>query len=265
MLLALSFLAACTSVYRVPGPLASLGHTPDGEPVVAVDAKGLPSSAPRPSTRARPSRQAGASSVGQQVADAACDMVGARSIVVSGVKYRFDCSGFVEASLASAGLQFQGSTRDLFATARQRGVLHRRHRPDVGDVAFFDDTYDRDHDGRFNDPLTHVAVVTAVHSDGTLDLVHLGGTGITKLAMSLRDPEVHKDADGKLLNDYLRAPSSKDSHRVHHLSGELWVAFGSLWKPAAVAEIGAALPGLLGLPGLLKTAGQSPDRFARSE
>lgn len=186
-------------------------------------------------------------------------MVGARSIVVSGVKYRFDCSGFVEASLASAGLDFQGSTRDLFATARERGLLHRRHRPEVGDVAFFDDTYDRDGDGRFNDPLTHVAVVTEVRGDGTMELVHLGGSGIAKLAMSLRDPEVHKDADGKLVNDYLRVASSKDSHRVHHLSGELWAAFGSLWKSPAVASRGAPAAGLL------KMVGQNPDRFARSE
>ena len=152
---------------------------------------------------------------------------------MEGVKYRFDCSGLVEAALAEAGFTFSGSTRDLFATARDLGVLHRHHRPEVGDVAFFDDTYDKDNDGRVNDPLTHVAVVVTVDADGTIGMIHLGSAGVVKLAMNLRDPETHVDVGGRLINDYLRASSKRDSARTRHLAGELWVAFGSLWKVRA--------------------------------
>lgn len=217
-------LAGCTAVYRIPGPLGSVGEGPAPA--------GMPGTA-RP-TPARPTRAT--VTPGQAVAEAACGFEGARSIVVRGVKFRFDCSGLVEAAMASAGLNYEGSSRDLFATARELSVLHRRHRPDVGDVAFFDDTYDKDGDGRFNDPLTHVAIVTDVDGDGTIRMVHLGSSKIMPLTMNLHDPEAHLDASGQLLNDYLRARSSKDSPRVKHLAGELWVAFASFWKVEQVAS-----------------------------
>lgn len=242
MLYLLLLLTACAPVYRVPGPLASVGQD---RTYVPRESTPRPPRAPRAPAARAPVAATG-SNAGQQVADTACSMIGARAVVVSGVRYRFDCSGFVEASLAGAGLVFEGSSADLFATARARGVLHRRHRPDVGDVAFFDDTYDKDGDGRFDDPITHVGIVTRVGADGTLEVVHLGGSGIATLAMNLRQPDVHRDESGRLLNDYLRAPSSRDSPRVRHLSGELWAAFGSLWRPAAV----------------VKTLVQSPDRVA---
>jgi hypothetical protein len=217
-------LAGCSSVYRIPGPLGSMGEGPTtaGMPIAA-----------RPAP-ARPGRSK--ATPGQAVAEAACGFEGARSIVVHGVKFRFDCSGLVEAAMASAGLNYEGSSRDLFATARELGVLHRRHRPDVGDVAFFDDTYDKDGDGRVNDPLTHVAIVTKVDGDGTIGMVHLGSSKIMPLTMNLRDPETHVDAAGHMLNDYLRGKSSKDTARVKHLAGELWVAFASFWKVEQVAS-----------------------------
>ena len=48
--------------------------------------------------------------------------------------------------------------------------------------------------------------------------------------MNLRDPESRADAQGKLINDYLRAPGKHDTARTRRLSGELWVAFASFWK-----------------------------------
>jgi len=223
----LLLLSGCTSVYRMPGPLGAVGHDADYP---------APASSPAPvASRTTSGRAPRASNAGQAVADAACAFEGSRSIAVRGVKYRFDCSGFVEAAMDSAGVHFEGSSRDLFEAARERGVLHRRHRPEIGDVAFFDDTYDKDGDGRVNDPLSHVAVVVRVDGDGTIGMLHLGGSGITSLTMNLRDPETHLDAAGQLLNDYLRAASKRDTAKVKHMAGELWVAFGSLWKAEAVA------------------------------
>ncbi len=183
---------------------------------------------------------------GEEVAGAACGFVGSKSITVAGARYRFDCSGFVEASLASAGFTFAGSTKDLFATARQLGVLHRRHRPDVGDVAFFDDTWDKNGDHRFNDPLTHVALVVRVDPDGTIGMIHLGGSGIVPLTMNLHDPDARVDASGKVINDYLRAPTSRDTARTKRFAAELWAGFGSFWKvppsPVPKAESVASSP-----------------------
>ncbi len=228
MVLLLPTLLACTSVMRVPGPLASMRDDTERPTAVAQTARSAP-------TRPTPTR-AGGTGTGQAIANAALRLEGVKSIVVAGETYRYDCSGFVEAAMAAAGFVYTGSTRDLFATAKDLGVLHRRHRPEIGDLAFFDDTYDRDDDGRVNDPLSHVAVVTAVDASGTVTMMHLGSNAVRTLTMNLRDPEIHKDEAGTLLNDYLRASSKRDGPQTRRLAGELWVAYGSLWKPSAVAQ-----------------------------
>jgi hypothetical protein len=151
---------------------------------------------------------------------------------VDGEPFRWDCSGLVEASLASAGCAFKGSSAMLFEEARARGVLHRRHRPAPGDVAFFDDTYDRNHNGLADDPLSHVAIVESVERDGTIHLVHMGSQGVAPLTMNLRHPEERTSPDGKLFNDYLRVHAAKDTPRTRYLAGELWVAFGSFGDAA---------------------------------
>ncbi|MFZ5480980.1 MAG: CHAP domain-containing protein [Myxococcota bacterium] len=210
---------ACAPAYRFPGPLGSLGSedVPD---------------APAPSVPvARPSGG------GAEIAEIAAGFVGASAIVLDGTRYRWDCSGLVEAALAGAGCAYRGSSAMLFEAARDAGVLHRRRRPQPGDVAFFDDTYDRDGNGRVDDPLSHVAVVEAVDEDGTIGLVHVGSKGVVRFVMNLRHPDVRDDADGKRLNDYLRAKGSDDGPRTRYLAGELWVAFGSFWKAEpAVAD-----------------------------
>ena len=212
MLLAL--LIGCAShAYRFPGPLAGLGREPLEEAPTASEGK-----APR------------THGDGDAVAAAAEGFLGDRKLSVRGEAYRFDCSGLVEASLAKAGCAFTGSSADLFEKARAAGVLHRRRVPEVGDVAFFDDTYDRNGNGRLDDPLSHVAVVESVDADGTVHMVHVGSKGVVRLVMNLRDPSTRADEAGKTLNDYLRAQSKRDPARTRYLAGELWVGFGSFWK-----------------------------------
>lgn len=115
----------------------------------------------------------------------------------------------------------------MYDLARREGLLHKRKLPSPGDIAFFDDTYDRNHNRRRDDDLTHVAIVESVDSDGTITLVHKGGRGVMRIEMNLRRPGERRDADGRELNDHLRATSDKDGGPT--LSGELWRAFGSLW------------------------------------
>jgi surface antigen len=115
----------------------------------------------------------------------------------------------------------------MYELARREGLRHKRKVPSPGDIAFFDDTYDRNHNRRRDDDLTHVAVVESVASDGTITLVHKGGRGVMRIEMNLRRPDERRDADGRELNDHLRASKDKDGGPT--LSGQLWRAFGSLW------------------------------------
>jgi hypothetical protein len=118
----------------------------------------------------------------------------------------------------------------LFDAAREARVLHHRHVPSPGDVAFFDDTYDRNGNGRLDDELSHVAIVESVDEDGTIHLVHVGSKGVVRIVMNLRRPEDHVDEAGKVLNDYLRAHADGDAPRTRYLAGELWAGFASFWK-----------------------------------
>ncbi len=228
MLLLLALLACAPSVYRVPGPLAGLGREP-------VPTWGQPRA---PGPFARPARPTPPTPL--EIATAAAGFVGDRALVVDGVRFRFDCSGLVEASLASAGCRFTGSTADLFDQAREHRVLHRRRTPVPGDVAFFDDTYDRDGDGRLNDPLTHIAVVEEVDQAGTITLVHVGSQGVTRFLMNLRRPQERYDDKGNLINSYVRSRKGGDSPRTRYLAGELWVAFGSFWDAPVLDQVASA-------------------------
>jgi len=137
--------------------------------------------------------------------------------------FRDDCSGFVCASVTRAGLPLQGNTRSLWDWAQERGITHRRKVGKPGDLVFFDNTYDRNKNSRWDDPLSHIAIVVEVESDGTMLLAH-GGTskGRTTMKMNLHD------ADSTDLNSYLRWKKSGDKKSYKYLSGQLWRGFASI-------------------------------------
>jgi len=167
---------------------------------------------------------------GIEVAEAAEAFIGASRLRAGGRSHRYDCSGFVNAAYARAGINLEGlNSAALYARAKKQNVFHRRRVPRPGDVAFFDNTWDKNGDRRFNDKLTHVAVVEHVGDNGTITLVHKGGRGVTRTTMNLRHRHKNK-VDGVLLNSFLRVRKSSDRRRVKYLTGELWTGFASFWK-----------------------------------
>lgn len=194
---------------RIPGPLAAIGGT--GARAVAVE-------------RERRERAPQKTAAGGSIAEAA-----RHYLEVSPRGYRDDCSGYVEAVFARAGFDLRGSTAMFYELAEEQGALHHHKLPRPGDLAFFDDTYDRNHNGQLDDPLSHVAVVLEVAADGTILLGH-GGTsrGRTTLTMNLEQPDLREADDGHVLNDWLRVRRDGDPARTRYLAGELWRAFATL-------------------------------------
>ncbi len=142
--------------------------------------------------------------------------------------FRDDCSGFVCAALDRAGTSVSGNTASMWADAQREGRVHHRKRPDPGDLAFFDDTHDRNGNGRMDDPLTHIGVVVSVDQDGTILVAHAGTSkGRSTLRMNLRHPSVGTDEDGHVLNDPLRIRADRDPARMVVLAGQLWRGFAS--------------------------------------
>ncbi len=161
------------------------------------------------------------------------------SFSVSGRSYKRDCSGFVMASLAATGvdldellpprLEEEGGVSLLYRMAKQRGMLHHHKVPDIGDLVFFDNTHDRNGNGRADDPLTHVGIVERVDPDGTVTFVHHVRGGILRYKMNRFKPEDRRDpATGKVLNHHLRLGASDASINGRRLTGDLFNAFATV-------------------------------------
>lgn len=142
-----------------------------------------------------------------------------------------DCSGLANLAYRKRGLSLmpertqpgEGGVAAIYRKAQALGALHETPRP--GDLVFFRDTYDRNRDGRRNDGLTHIGVVERVAEDGTVTFVHRSGGGVKRSKLNLSQPGVRRDAQGRVLNDYLRRPEKVVRPR---LAGELCMGFATV-------------------------------------
>ena len=126
------------------------------------------------------------------------------------------------------GIEIAGSTENLWNQAQEEGRTHHRKRPEPGDLVFFDNTYDRNKNGRRDDPLTHVGVVIAVDRNDTVTVAHAGTSrGRTVLHLNLRDPDELRAEDGTPRNDYLRSRTRGESDDAETLAGQLFRGFAS--------------------------------------
>ncbi len=172
------------------------------------------------------SNQALDNSRGEAIAQQAVGLIGQESLSVYGDSVRYDCSGFIVATHRLSNIELSGNTRSMFEQAQQRSGIFVNN-PLAGDVVFFDNTYDRNRNGKLDDALSHIAIVQHVDEDQTVHMVHLGGSGIVSLTMNLAHPADHKDASGKLLNSYLRVNRKGESSP--RLTGQLFRGFGRFW------------------------------------
>lgn len=227
-LVALALAAACTARTGQPRPRHPLLGVEQGERPLSPGSPGHVlghGPAPLDTPEARGERE--------RVASAAKELVGQRKVVVGGERFRFDCSGVTRGIYAQAGFPLgapparagESDTAALHRFVRERGSL-RKSDPLVGDLVFFDDTYDRNRDGQRNDPLSHVGVVESVLEDGTVVFIHHAAGGILRYRMNLRHPTTRRDAkSGRVLNHYLRRAEGGEPAKT---SAELFVAFGTV-------------------------------------
>ncbi len=158
--------------------------------------------------------------------------------VVGERDYPADCSGLVLAVFAAENNPLEELLKDakpgesyvsaLHRAAAKRGLLHKHRVPEIGDIVFFDNTWDRNMDGKANDPLTHIGIVERVDPDGTISFIHHSRGGVLRYKMNLFLPMVHRDPKTKkVLNQYLGVYSKKTG-RKSQLSGELFNSFATI-------------------------------------
>ena len=119
----------------------------------------------------------------QRLVRAAHDLIGVDRLFVGGTEYRDDCTGAVLAVYAGAGInlgarfhQYRGNgVARLFQMMRDHRLYYpadARLLPAPGDIVFFDNTFDRNGNRRWDDSLTHMALVVAVDRSGTISYLH---------------------------------------------------------------------------------------------
>jgi hypothetical protein len=156
--------------------------------------------------------------------------------------FRGDCSGFVAAVYEAEGVPLRrfmsrvapresSGVGAAYQVARAHGSVFGGGGawPAPGDLVFFHDTFDRNRNGRVDDPFTHIGIVERVE-DGSVTFLHRGGKGVARGKLTLDRPGVARDAAGKALNTALR-DKRPALPGAPVLAGQLFAAYGRVYPP----------------------------------
>jgi hypothetical protein len=166
----------------------------------------------------------------------ASKLVGATTIQANGKRISYDCAGVTRAIYLEHGIDLYDSgapdakangVRIIHHHISRHGKFHQGPVVRPGDLVFFDNTWDYNNDGLVNDPLTHVGIVERQERDGTVIFISRVAGAIERYRMNLALPHVHRTAEGRVLNDYIRRKDLGDSANTAYLTGQLFAGFGS--------------------------------------
>ncbi|TVR94276.1 MAG: CHAP domain-containing protein [Spirochaetaceae bacterium] len=175
------------------------------------------------------------------------DLVGARRLKIEGRVYPLDCSGTILAVYHHAGMDLQSAFAQysgngvsrLYRMAADKGLLASTGEqpgryPAPGDIIFWDNTYDRSRSGRWDDPLTHAAIVLEVYENGAIEYLHYHYTrGIVIEHMNLLEPEVHTTSTAAgtvVVNSPMRMRRDRYIQPESWLASHLYRDAGALYR-----------------------------------
>jgi hypothetical protein len=174
----------------------------------------------------------------QKLGEGAKSLLGKKQIVVRGRRFNNDCTGLVLAIYWYAGIDLAqdfsrftgGGVERIYRTLERRNLLYSTAHPLVGDIIFWDNTYDHNEDARGDDPLSHTGMVTGVDRDGTISYIHYHITkGIITESMNLENPGVQSMVVGghmKVINSPMRLAVAGRPHPPKWLAGQLFRNLG---------------------------------------
>jgi cell wall-associated NlpC family hydrolase len=160
-----------------------------------------------------------------------------QNLAVGERKFNMDCSGVVSALYYYAGIdlqkyypQYSGTgTERIYKTLDERKLLKNYWLPEPGDLIFWDNTYDKNNNGRDDDELTHVGMVVSCDKQGNIVYIHHHySKGIVFEKMNLRYKNFHsRSARGNIItiNSPLRIKGGSREQK-NWLSGQLFNSFG---------------------------------------
>ncbi len=169
----------------------------------------------------------------KRIVEAARSLLGRSQLQFEKANFSSDCSGFVLAAYYLGGIDLRkeyerqsgNGVRRLYQIARLHHLLSTDQIPFPGDVLFWDNTYDANGDGKWNDELTHTGIVVASYSDGKVDYIHYHiRRGIVLERMDLRNP------DEESFNAPIRIKEPGNPRPEKWLAAQLYRASGRLWQ-----------------------------------
>jgi hypothetical protein len=193
---------------------------------------------PGPASRSGPALPPAAAAIQRKLTEGARYVLGRRELVVRGRRFPYDCTGTVLAIYWYAGIdlardfiKYDGNgVNRLFRTLEKEQLLYSDAFPVAGDIVFWDNTYDRNGDGLWNDPLTHVGMVVKAEADGSIEYVHLNNTrGIVIEHMNLLQPDLHQRlvrGQARIFNSPIRLKEAGRPHPPQWLAGQLYRVLG---------------------------------------
>lgn len=123
-----------------------------------------------------------------------------------------------------SGYEGNGVKR-LYSCLRDNKLIFNTANPKVGDLIFWDNTWDRNEDGKFNDYFTHTGMVVDVADDGTITYLHHNyRKGLIFETMNLLSPNNTK------LNSAMRMRGSPAAPGGQYLASHLVRVFGRAWQ-----------------------------------
>ncbi len=171
---------------------------------------------------------------------AAKESIGLNNIPsLKGKTFTCDCIGFVRYVYLRAGLDLQkaygngrGGVSSLYDGLAGRGLIYTNRIPSPGDLIFFDNTYDVNKNGKWDDPLSHIAIVETVGKYNTIYYIDFSNNQVREERLNLIYPNTHafKQKDGGLfiINSFLRRDRGEGLGRKDYVSSSFFRAFAHI-------------------------------------
>lgn len=186
-----------------------------------------------------------------RVAESAKALLGRKTeskVTIRGKVFTLDCIGTVSAAWWTAGYDIQrdfskysgNGVLRLYKSAQAWGALHELKNPKIGDIIFWENTYDRNDNGiLYDDGITHAGIVVEVEKDGTVHYIHASySRGVVIAYFNLLHPDKAYGPNNKVWNSpmYLGSGYTNKQNPPHWLSGDLWAGFSDADKTIRVLK-----------------------------
>lgn len=168
------------------------------------------------------------------------ESVGMKTIPsVKGKHFTQDCIGYVRYVYYKAGLDLlkvSGNggrgVRAIHNGLIKYGFVYTAKVSGIGDMIFFDNTYDVNKNGKWDDPLSHVGIIVNIGKHRTMTYIHRGSRGVKSEKINLYYPNTHafrkKDKTRLKINSYLRRNRGEGFSKRSYIASYFYRAFAHI-------------------------------------